>query len=631
MEDVEILQVNTQPGVQSVANLRKEIKALRDQLLGLQQGTKEYNDTLLELGDKTHQLREMQEQVKQTTTDFGDRLANVRGTITGLTGAFQTVLGSLSLMGVELGDDVKMLKMLQSAMAITQGVAAIDSGVKAFRALTISIKASATAMSGLKKALITSGIGAAAVAVGILVSKLSELKREQEEAAEAARKHNEQLKEQLKVANQLSAAEGDYYNEQYNNLAIVQGLEKRLADSRAYWQEEYRKGNINAFELDKKIEDDRVKYISAAGEKMKAVWQEILSHNSDENWKASDEGKKTWQEYYQWRAVAAYGDLEEQKKLMQEWADFAKQKAAAVKAAVAEVQDPESASPMKNTMTAQDNAPSRDYAGEAQQAELQALTDYTQRKADIMINGEADAQEQLLQLDMEYRDRREELLRQRFENGLITEQDFNNQLAQLELEAADLQLENEAMLTDQLAEQEAERTRKKQEEIEKRKALEKGFVAAMSASATAISTVLGAISDTMEEGTQEWKALKIVQATIDTIQGGIAGFMSGVNSGLPAPYNLILAAATAATVIATGIANIAKLKNVQVSKSGGSGSVGSVSTQAVSVNATTVTPTRAVQTDEDIDNLPDTRVYVLEEDITAAQKRVEVSTDNATY
>lgn len=282
-------------------------------------------------------------------------------------------------------------------------------------------------------------------------------------------------------------------------------------------------------------------------------------------------------------------------------------------------------------MTAQDNVPSRDYAGEAQQAELQALTDYTQRKADIMINGEADAQEQLLQLDMEYRDRREELLRQRFENGLITEQDFNNQLAQLELEAADLQLEGEAMLTDELAQQEAERTRKKQEEIEKRKALEKGFVAAMSASATAISTVLGAISDTMEEGTQEWKALKIVQATIDTIQGGIAGFMSGVNSGLPAPYNLILAAATAATVIATGIANIAKLKNVQVSKNGGSGSVGSVSTQAVSVNATTVTPTRAVQTDEDIANLPDTRVYVLEEDITAAQKRVEVSTDNATY
>ena len=184
MEDVEILQVNTQPGVQSVASLRKEIKALRDQLLGLQQGTKEYNDTLLELGDKTHQLREMQEQVKQTTTDFGDRVANVRGTVMGLTGAFQTVLGSLSLMGVELGDDVKMLKMLQSAMAITQGVAAIDSGVKAFRALTISIKASVTAMSGLKKALITSGIGAAAVAVGILVSKLSELKREQEELPE---------------------------------------------------------------------------------------------------------------------------------------------------------------------------------------------------------------------------------------------------------------------------------------------------------------------------------------------------------------------------------------------------------------------------------------------------------------
>ena len=607
MEDVEILQVNTQPGVQSVANLRKEIKALRDQLLGLQQGTKEYNDTLLELGDKTHQLREMQEQVKQTTTDFGDRLANVRGTITGLTGAFQTVLGSLSLMGVELGDDVKMLKMLQSAMAITQGVAAIDSGVKAFRALTISIKASTMAMSGMRRALIATGIGAAAVAVGVLVSKLMELKEKQDAAAEAAKKHAEQLK---KVGEQIKAIPAE--------ASQAVDAQRQAA-------------NMTARAIELAAQNSLV-----LAEQARLQHQVALTGYADDVRKFSAEGQRVWREYFDvLDALASKGDdaakadayrqrLEYDLKL----AEFVKKQA---EAAAKAVKDAESASPTENKMQGVDNAPSRDYAGEAQQAELQALTDYTQRKADIMINGEADVQEQLLQLDMEYRDRREELLRQRFENGLITEQDFNNQLAQLELEAADLQLENEAMLTDQLAEQEAERTRKKQEEIEKRKALEKGFVAAMSASATAISTVLGAISDTMEEGTQEWKALKIVQATIDTIQGGIAGFMSGVNSGLPAPYNLILAAATAATVIATGIANIAKLKNVQVSKSGGSGNVGSVSTQAVSVNATTVTPTRAVQTDEDIANLPDTRVYVLEEDITNAQKRVEVSTDNATY
>ena len=174
-QDVEILQVDTSQSMQSVASLRKEIKGLKDQLLNLEQGTKEYNDTLVELGNKTHELREIQQQVRQTTTDFGDSLSNLRGTITGVTGAFQTVLGSLSLLGVNLGDDVKMLKMLQSAMAITQGVSAIDAGVKSFKALTISIKASTAAMSGLKKALLSSGIGAIILLVGALASGLIDM------------------------------------------------------------------------------------------------------------------------------------------------------------------------------------------------------------------------------------------------------------------------------------------------------------------------------------------------------------------------------------------------------------------------------------------------------------------------
>lgn len=623
MENVEILQVNTQPSVQSIASLRKEIKALKDQLVGLEAGTKEYNETLSEVANKTHQLKEIQEQVRRSSNDFGDQLSNVRGTVQGLSGAFQTVLGSLSLMGVEIGDDVKMLKLLQSAMAITQGVAAIDSGVKAFKALTISIKASTMEMSGLKKALITSGIGAAAVAVGVLVSKLSELKQEQEAAAEAAHKHNEQLKEQLKVANQISKAESDYYNQAYNNMPIVQNLEKRLADNRAYWQEEYRKGNINNLELDKRIEDERLKYVTNAGQRMQQSWQEILSHNTEANWKESDEGKKMWKEYYQWRIVAAYGDLEEQKKVMQEWEEFTKKKAENVKAAMAGVADPESAKPQQNTMSAQENVAVADPQAEtlAQERSLQALTDYYTRRAEIMISGDADAQEQLLQLDMDYRDRREELLRSEYEQGLIGKAEFDNQIAQLELEAVELQNESEERMT-----------AKTKEENEKRKNAWVGYLNTVNNVCSSLNTIFSSLVDVAEEGTEEWKALKVIQATIDTIQGGIAGFMSGVNSGLPAPYNLFLAAATAASVVATGKAQIAKIRSTQVSKnSSGGGSVSTPSASAVSVNATQVTASRNVQTDEDVANLPDTRVYVLEEDITNAQKKVEVTTENATY
>lgn len=620
VENVDVLQVDTSKGVQSVANLKKEIRALRDQLLGLEQGTKEYNDALLELGNKTHELKEMQEQVRRTTSDFGDTVANVRGAVGGLTGAFQTVLGSLSLMGVEMGDDVKMLKMLSSAMAITQGVSAIDAGVKSFKALTISIRASVTAMSGLKKALLTSGIGAAAVAVGILVSKLSELKREQEEAAEAARKHNEQLKEQLNISNQLSKAESDYYNKQYQQIPVVQALEKRLAESRAYWQEEYRKGNLNNYQLDEKIEADRVKLIGNAGKKMQQLWQQILAHNTEANWKESIEGKKIWDEYFQYRAIAAYGDLEEQKRLMKEWEEFNKKTVKEAKTTT-----PEEAPKAMPSLNAAENYGSD--AGRLEQAEraaqeaaLKVATEYQMRRAELIINNETDVADQLLALDMNYRDQREELLRSRLEQGLITQQDFNNELAQLEVEAAELQIEQEERVT--------EKTR---EEAEKKKKIQENYANAVKGVATSIATILGSLADTEEQGTERWKALKIAEATISTIEGSIEAFMSSVKS-LGMPAGAIVGAAQAAAVLATGFANIKKIQDTKVGgTTSTTSSFSSTNPSAVAVNSTQVTTTRAVQTEADVANLPDTRVYVLEDDITTAQRRVRVTTENATY
>lgn len=620
-ENVEILQVNTAPSVKSVADLKREIKELKGQLLGLEQGTAEYNKVLTEVANKTHDLKEVQEQVARSSNDFGDQLRNVRGTVAGLSGAFQTVLGSLSLMGVEMGDDVKMLKMLQSAMAITQGVAAIDSGVKAFKALTISIKASVMAMNGLKKALITSGIGAAAIAVGVLVSKLSDWKAKEEEVAEAEEKTNAELRERYALTNRLLRVESKYYNDMYQTLPWIVEMHRQIDAAE--------KEAVNGMEEGSSVMESTSKAVAAryqktqeliesAAKRTEDLWAQILKHNTDSNWKATAEGQRVWGEYYKARMQAAYNDANEQKLILQEWEEFAKKKAANVKDAAKEA----SATVVQNDTGAFTPTATQDTGAEAaQQAdELQALTDYYVRRAEIMISGETDAQDQLLQLDMDYRDKREELLRQRLDDNLITQQDFDNQLAQLEVEAVELQMEQEERLTE-----------KKKEETEKRKAIEKSYVQSLKSVAGSISSILGTIGDNMKEGTQEWKNVKIAQATIDTIAGGITAFMTTMEQigGIP---GIIAGAAAAATVVATGIAEIAKIRNTKVSKSSsGGGSVSTPSASAVSVNATQVTPTRQVQTDEDIANLPDTKVYVLEEDITNAQKKVQVTTENATY
>lgn len=599
-QNVDILQVNTAPSIKSVSDLKKEIKDLKGQLLSLEQGTKEYNDVLVEVADKTHQLKEVQEQVSKSSQDFGDRVANVRGTVMGLTGAFQAVLGSLSLMGVNLGDDVKMLKMLNSAMAITQGVAAIDSGVKAFKALTISIKASTMAMSGLKKALITSGIGAAAVAVGILVTKLMELKEKNDEA--------KQSMEDMAAAMERVRAYTGNLNSVY--LSYIELLEHQGRLEQASGKDTVAVNNMKLASLKARLAQEKVVLDNA-----RAYEASVRDAQKEEAGKMVKDQQAVVDDISK-RILAIERDTQvERTRIATEEAK---------KRAAIEGQPVEGKMQVQTDVEVVGDTDRTLKEQKAQETELQALTDYYTKRAEIVIANEKDIDDQLLALDMEYRDTREELLRTQYEDGLITKQDFDNQMAQLEVEAAEFQIEQEERVTAKI-----------QEETEKRKAAQQAWAQSVKVVATSVSSILGSLGENLEEGTRQWKNLKTAQAVIDTIAGSVTAFMTTLQQigGIP---GLIAGAAAAAATLAAGMVEVNKIKSTTVSKgsaasaSGGS-SLGSVSASAVSVNAMQVTPTRQVQTQEDVANMPDTRVYVLERDITDTQRRVAVTTQNATY
>jgi hypothetical protein len=83
------------------------------------------------------------------------------------------------------------------------------------------------------------------------------------------------------------------------------------------------------------------------------------------------------------------------------------------------------------------------------------------------------------------------------------------------------------------------------------------------------------------------------------------------------------------------MAEVAKIQSTEISKASAPGGGGATTStprpSAVSVNAQQITQTRMVDTNGDVVNLADQRVYVVEHDITDAQRRVRVTTDNATY
>ena len=98
--------------------------------------------------------------------------------------------------------------------------------------------------------------------------------------------------------------------------------------------------------------------------------------------------------------------------------------------------------------------------------------------------------------------------------------------------------------------------------------------------AGATSSILGSIADLYDENSEEdeaaaqkAKALRTASAIIDTISGAVGAYMQTVKT-LPAPWNIPVAAANAAAVLAAGYAQIRSINAVKVG--GSSGSAGAV-------------------------------------------------------
>ena len=175
-ESVKVVKIDTGEAQTSVKELRSQLKQLKDTMLSVEEGTKEYNDALQQAANIQHTLKEQMEEVNASAMDFGQIAGNVVKGVGGMVAGFQAAQATMNLFGIENETVIKSLQKMQSLMAITQAIPAIDDGVKAFKRLGLAIKGATVGMSSLKKALISTGIGAAVVAVGALVANFDKLK-----------------------------------------------------------------------------------------------------------------------------------------------------------------------------------------------------------------------------------------------------------------------------------------------------------------------------------------------------------------------------------------------------------------------------------------------------------------------
>ena len=157
----------------SVKGLKQELRDLTKQLGTLDKDSKSFQQAAQRAGQLRDQIRGVNDAIENA--DPEKKFAPFVRTIGGLAGGFSAVQGAMALFGAESEDLQKTLVKVQGAMALSQGLNSMIEFKNDFADLGKLVVGNVTkAFSTLRGAIIATGIGAAAVAVGLLVANWKE-------------------------------------------------------------------------------------------------------------------------------------------------------------------------------------------------------------------------------------------------------------------------------------------------------------------------------------------------------------------------------------------------------------------------------------------------------------------------
>ena len=593
---VEEVKIQTGESARTVKELRKELKDLKDQLLSTQQGTEEYNRTMVKAADIQHELKEQMEEINSSAMDFGQKLGNVTKTMTGISGAITAATGALSLFGIENEEaQKKITATMTSLIGITEGLSKMDDGIKAFKRLTIAVNSSSKAMGVFKTALISTGIGALVVVLGSVIAYWDEF-------TEAIGLSSEQMEKLGNIASGVfnvftsslkgiaqalgKMIKGDFkgaWDSLKDGFSVVKNFNEGVEKAEAKREEEKTKKVKEEAEKRAKIAEDEYKKRIEAAQKLAKYEKDLAAAKTrgEESGKYTQGAFDREMKYFDTLFKIYRKDSEEYKNLVLEKEQF--------------LQDWEN-----------------HFIEEAKKEE-----EVNKQKAEAAQKAADEEKERAhkARLDM----------LQSFDEDLMTEQQKLDQRYQMLIDAATKEGKDTAKITEWY---EREKTRIIEEEEEKQMQIRQAKLNAYEAIGNGIGDVLGSISDMMAEGTEEQKGMAIAATTIQMLTG-IASALAMTYTTHTGWWDWAIGISQAASIAAAGIASITKISQVKSDGSGASISVPSVNMGAVVASA----PEFVQSVDGAMTQtaITDQKVYVTEHDITETQKKVEVAQNRATY
>lgn len=202
---------------------------LRESVEGLQAARQKFGEFSQEAIAAAQKVAAIKDEIEATNEqaqlfDPGKRFQALTTAASTAAGGIAAVQGAMALFGGESENVAKTLQKVQGAMALSQGLSQLKDIGKVGEQLKISFKGLTAGVDGFKKALISTGIGALVVAVGLLVAYWDDIKGLVSGVGSEQKKLNEDSKENLKTQeDKLDAIDG-----QSNQLKLQGKSEKDI-------------------------------------------------------------------------------------------------------------------------------------------------------------------------------------------------------------------------------------------------------------------------------------------------------------------------------------------------------------------------------------------------------------------
>ena len=629
------IDIETSQTESSLKALREELKRVKDEMAGLEEGSDAFLQAAKKGGELKHQIDEINQSIRGASADFGDMLGNITNVGAGITGAFQAAKGAMELMGVESENVTKAIKDMQSIMAMTQGLDSIDQAIKSFKKLSTIVNISSKSLSTFKKALIGTGLGALVVVLGSIISNWDEFTKsiglstkQLEKLGEVASGVFNVLKGSLQGITKAitKVVTGDFKGalESLKNgfnfkQLYAEGVEakitqrekeelaKREEAHKKYLEEREKELDLLVSKTNAtisndtkrtkeliKIEQDRLKLYKQG---TKEYYDQIIKINELKNKlnnKTSSTGSAT--------SITDNKELEQLKKDLESLRKSQRTKLQIIEETAQEERDILNKSREQNLI---DEETYQKMLLEINKKYAQERNDYALSLLGKVKGGDVNStdsfNEQLNSL-LEQKQEELDLTKYYYEQGLLAKEDY---------EARTLEIEKTyAAQSQQIQQQRVD-----------------SIINIAAAASNLLTGMLVDISEQQDqsnkEGFEKAKKLQIAAATIQMLTG-IATAMAGAFTTKTGPWDIALAAIQAASIASAGAFQIAKIKNTKFDSASTGASSASISGGALNTFVAPVQYTQDVQGGSIQEAIGNTKVYVTESDISKTQNKVSV-------